>query len=134
MILLAYSPGPIMIGIACLMAFWMCVVVPIGIIGNLLGIWDWLLTPPAGSPQPTSDSAPIATGPKSAVAPQKAGPGFAGVVGWALAAALLAAVVYSCATPPRPMSPSERYYWEHGDGRAIRDEQDYYQDRMPMGR
>lgn len=134
MVLLAYSPGPIMIGIACLWAFWMFVVMPIGVIGNLLGIWDWLLEPPAGNPQATRDSVPIATGPKSAVAPQKTGSGFARVVGWAIAAVVLAAVFYSCATPPRPMSPSERYYWEHGEGRAIRDEQEYYQDRIPMGR
>lgn len=134
MILLAYSPGPIMTVIAGLIVLWMCVVMPIGILGNLLGIWDRLPQRPPDSPLPGNQSAPTAAGPNKAAAPQKVGSGAAKAVGWAIAVAVLALAFYSCATPPRRMSPSERYYWEHGEGRAIRDEQEYYQDRTPMGR
>jgi hypothetical protein len=134
MTLLAYSPGPIMTGLTCLICFWMLVVVPIGIIGNLLGVWDWLLKPPADSGKGGSTLPPTAGGPRSAGDQAHAGAGLAKVVGWAVAAVILAVIMYSCKSPPRKMSPQERYYWEHGEGRAIRDEQEYYQDRIPRGR
>ena len=47
---------------------------------------------------------------------------------------ILGATLFQSCGRGRVMSPAERYYWDHGEGRAIRDEQEYYEDRIPRGR
>jgi len=55
-------------------------------------------------------------------------------IGWGIAAVaaviLFGGIVQSCANA-RPMTASERYYWDHGPGRAIRDEQEFYDNKWP---
>lgn len=48
--------------------------------------------------------------------------------------AIIGTVMFQSCGRGRVMTPAERYYWDHGEGRAIRDEQELYEDRIPRGR
>jgi hypothetical protein len=52
----------------------------------------------------------------------------------AIALVVFVVIVFQSCGRGRVMTPSERYYWDYGEGRAIRDEQEYYQDQIPRGR
>jgi len=141
MILFAASqPGPLGLAVACVVAFCMFGLPILLVIGNLLGINDPLFKSlenklkSAGSGKPGSTSPRPSGDPITVAAPANAGSGLGKLFGWGVAAVLVAVILYSCASPPPKMSPQEWYYWEHGEGRAIRDEQEYYQDRIPRGR
>lgn len=48
--------------------------------------------------------------------------------------AIIGTVMFQSCGRGRVMTPAERYYWDRGEGRAIRDEQELYEDRIPRGR